>query len=96
VAGLGDGCELLGELANRWTPVPRAKVLPELADAVDADAMTKLGRESWRLAGPLATLLHFAQLDEPVGEVRQGGTPMLLERREDFCFLAKERSWRTA
>ena len=97
---LGYGCELLGELANRWTPLPRAKVLPELADAVDADAMTKLGRQRERLAGPLAALLHFAQLNEPGGEVGQGGTPMLLERwvervegpsesRNGVCWSAK-------
>ena len=46
VAGLGDGCELLGELTNGRVSMPRLKLLPELANAIDADTMTKLGGQS--------------------------------------------------
>jgi hypothetical protein len=45
VAALGDGCELLSEPTNRWAPVRRRKLALELADAINADAMTKLGSE---------------------------------------------------
>ena len=52
--------------------------------------MTKLGGEGARLARPLAALLVFAQLDEPGGEVGQGGTAMLLKRRvEGVCGSAE-------
>src|SRR5215211_3742742 len=43
--------------------------------------MTKLDGQRQRLARPLAAFLDFTQLDEPGGEVGQGGTAMLLERR---------------
>jgi hypothetical protein len=46
VAGLGDGCELLGELANGRVSMPRPKLVSELANAIDADTMTKLGGQS--------------------------------------------------
>ena len=42
--------------------------------------MTKLDGQRQRLARPLAAFLDFTQLNEPGGEVGQGGTPMLLER----------------
>ena len=45
VAALGYGCKLLSEPANRWAPVRRRKLALELADAINADAMTKLGSE---------------------------------------------------
>jgi hypothetical protein len=43
--------------------------------------MTQLRSEGERLARPLAAFVDLAQLDEPAGEVGQGGTAMLLERR---------------
>jgi hypothetical protein len=81
VAALGDGCELLSEPANGWAPVRRGKLALERADAVDADAVTQLSSEGERLAGPLAAFVDLTQLDESAGEVGQGGTAMLLERR---------------
>ena len=43
--------------------------------------MTQLSSEGERLARPLAAFVDLAQLDEPAGEIGQGGTAMLLERR---------------
>ena len=81
MAALGDGCELLSEPANGWAPVRRWKLALERADAIDADAVTQLSSEGERLARPLAAFVDLAQLDEPGGEIGQGGTAMLLERR---------------
>jgi hypothetical protein len=61
--------------------VRRRKLALQLADAVDADAMTKVSGQCQRLARPLAAFLDFAQLDKSGGEVGQGGAAMLLERR---------------
>jgi hypothetical protein len=43
--------------------------------------MTQLSSQRERLARPLTALLDLTQLDEPAGEIGQGGTAMLLERR---------------
>lgn len=59
----------------------RWKLALERADAIDADAVTQLSSEGERLARPLAAFVDLAQLDEPAGEIGQGGTAMLLERR---------------
>jgi hypothetical protein len=81
VAALGDGCELLSEPANGRAPLRSWKLALQRADAIDADTMTQLSSEGERLACPLAAFVDLAQLDEPGGEIGQGGTAMLLERR---------------